>query len=200
MNGIDKITVRIAAEAQADIEAAHGEALEKCRELAAQYDKQAQDRYWKLVSEGAADAELQGQRLSGAAALEAKKNVLTMKQEAVSKVLDEAIDRICGLPVEEYTDFLAKLAGSAAFTGTEEVIFNSRDKASVGKAAVKGANEILKKRGLQPKLTVSDKTGDFKGGLMVKQGDIEVNCCVETLVELSRERLASQIAEILFAD
>ena len=47
-------------------------------------------------------------------------------------------------------------------------------------------------------LTVSELTGDFMGGVMVKQGDIEVNCSVEKLVELSKEELAAQIAEVLF--
>ena len=200
MNGINKITDRIAAEAREEIAALQAETQEKCREIKASYDQQAQDKYWRILREGSKDGELQAKRLSGAAALEAKKSILAMKQEAVTKVLEEAVERICNLPEAEYTAFLSKLAGEAAFTGMEEVIFNARDKAGCSKAVVKGANEILKKRGLAAKLTVSDTVGDFRGGLMVKQGDIEVNCCVETLVELSREKLASQIAEILFAD
>lgn len=200
MNGINKITDRIAAEAQEEIAAIQTEAREKCREIKESYDKQAQDEYWRLLKEGAKDGELQAKRLSGAAVLEAKKSILSMKQEAVTKILEEAADRICSLPDAEYIAFLSRLAGEAAFTGTEEIIFNARDKAAFSKQVVKGANEILKKRGLMPKLTVSQETGDFKGGLMVKQGDIEVNCCVETLIEMNRDKLASQIAEILFAE
>lgn len=200
MNGINKITDRIMAEAQEEIAALRTETQGKCREIREDFDKQAQDEYWRILKDGAKDGELQAKRLSGAAVLESKKAILSMKQEAVTKVLDEAVVRICNLPEAEYTAFLAKLAGEAAFTGTEEVIFNARDKAGCAKAVIKGANEILKKRGLTAKLTVSDITGDFKGGLMVKQGDIEVNCCVETLVEMNRDKLASQIAEILFAD
>ncbi|NLV86665.1 MAG: V-type ATP synthase subunit E, partial [Clostridiales bacterium] len=62
------------------------------------------------------------------------------------------------------------------------------------------ANDILKKRGMQPALTVSEDTGSFTGGLIVRQGDIEVNCSVSKLIELSRDSLAGPIAEILFSD
>ncbi len=104
------------------------------------------------------------------------------------------------MPEEQYVDFLAKQAALAANTGLEEIVFNAKDKAGCSKAVTKAANELLKKRGLLPKLTVSELTGSFKGGLMVKQGDIEVNCTVEKLVELSKGELASRVAELLFAD
>ena len=200
MNGINKITDRIAAEASAEIEAMHAEALQKCKEIGEACDKQAQEKYRKLMDEGRKDAELQGQRLAGAAVLESKKNVLAMKQGAVSKILDMAADRICNLPEDEYIAFLTKLASEAAVTGEEEIILNERDRAAVGKAVVKSANESLKKRGIQPKLSLSDTVGDFKGGLVVKQGDVVVNCCVETMIEMSRDKLASQVAEILFSE
>ena len=200
MNGINKITDRIAEESRADTEAILTEAQEKCREIQASYDKQAQVEYDRIIREGKAESELQLQRFSSAAAMEAKKNILAMKQETISAILNESVDRICDLPEAEYTAFLAKLAGNAAFTGEEEIIFNSRDKSGCAKAVIKGANEILSNRRLPQNLSISSKTGKFKGGLMVKQGDIVTNCTVETLVEMSREKLSTQIAEILFAE
>lgn len=199
MNGINKITERIAADTQAEISVVRENAEAKCREVKASYEKQAQDEYEKLVKEGTEDGALQVDRLKKTAVMEAKKSVLTMKQEAVDKVLLESIKRICDMPEERYVLFLAKLASEAAFTGTEEVIFNKRDcKSGTARAVVAKANELLKKRGIMPKLTVSSKNGGFSSGIVVKQGDIEVNCSVETLVEMSRDKLASEIAGALF--
>ena len=200
MNGINKITDRIAAEAQAEIDQMLADTAEKCQTIKDSYDKLAQEEYWRIIREGKAESQLQMQRFAGAASMEAKKNILSMKQDAVAKVLNVAVDRICSLPEREYVSFLARLAGEAAFTGTEELIFNQNDKSAVGRAVTREANDILRKRGLSQGLTVSSQTGSFKGGLMVKQGDIEVNCCVEKLVELCKDKLASQIAEILFAE
>lgn len=200
MDGLNKITNRISAEAQEEVAKIKAEAEEKCLEIKASFDSRAQEEYERLMKEGRKDVELQAQRLSGAAALEAKKIVLAMKQGAVSEVLEEAVEAISNLPEAEYVDFLTKLAADAAFTGEEELIFNARDKAAVSKTVQKNANELIKKRKLPGSLTISNETGSFKGGLMVRQGDIIANCTVETLVEMSRDALSSPIAEILFSE
>lgn len=201
MNGINKITDRIAAESRGEIDAIRAEAEQKCRTIANAYEKRAREEHDKLMLEGASDRELQEKRLAGAAVMEAKKTILAMKQSAVDKVLDASIESICDLPFDQYTAFLAKLTAEAAFTGTEEVIFNRRDiKSGAAKAVVAGANDMLKKRKMQPKLTVSSAAGDFRGGVIVKQGDIEVNCCIEKIVETNRENLASDVASVLFPE
>ena len=200
MDGIEKITERIAVETREEIAAIQAETAEKCRVIKETYSNKAQEEYWRLIREGTKECETQVSRLAGTAAMEAKKSVLAMKQDAVSRTFDKAVSVLCGLPESQYVDFLSKQAAAAASNGLEELVFNAKDKASCSKAVVKAANELLKKRGLLPKLTVSETTGSFKGGLMVKQGDIEVNCTVEKLVELSRSELTAPVAEILFAD
>ena len=42
------------------------------------------------------------------------------------------------------------------------------------------------------------QTGDFKGGLILRRGNIEVNCTAELLVELCRGDMASELAQVLF--
>lgn len=200
MDGINKITERIAAETRDEISSMQAETAEKCSSIKDAYNKIAQEEYWKLIKDGTKECEQQVQRLASTAAMEAKKSVLAMKQESVARIFEVATEELCNLPDDQYVDFLAKLAADASSTGFEEIVFNARDKASCAKAVVKAANELLKKKGLAPKLTISEQTGSFGGGLMVKQGDIEVNCTVETLVELSKSELAPKIAELLFAE
>ncbi len=200
MDGINKIIERIASETREDISARQAETAEKCRKIKEAYEKTAQEEYWKAVRVGVQECEFGVQRLNSTASMEAKKSILAMKQAAVAHVFEETEKRISNLPDDQYVDFLAKLAGKAASTGLEEIVFNAKDRSGCAKAVVKAANEILKKRGIAPKLTVSGLTGDFKGGLIVKRGDIEVNCTVEKLLELSKEDLASQIAGMLFTD
>jgi len=200
MDGINKIIERIAAETREDITALQAETAEKCRSIKDAYEKTAQEEYWKAVRFGVQECELGVQRLNSTATMEAKKSILAMKQATVNRVFEEATRRICDLPEDQYVDFLARLAGNAASTGLEEIIFNARDKSVHAKAVIKAANEILKKRGISPKLTISGETGSFKGGLVVIRGDIELNCTVEKLLELSKEDIAPQIAGVLFTD
>ncbi len=199
MNGIEKITAKLESEARAEIEAINAETAAKCEEIKKEYEKKAQDEYWKRVQDGTKSVENRVERLASAADMEAKKSILAFKQEMVSKAFDRAVQNISEMPREEYIAFLAGQTAKAASTGTEELIFNARDRKEFGADTAKAANVLLKKKGLAGGLTVSDETRDIPGGLIVKQGDIEVNCSVDILVQLYRNELASQVAEILFA-
>ncbi len=48
-------------------------------------------------------------------------------------------------------------------------------------------------------MKLSDKTGDFAGGFILKQGAIESNCTFEVLVGQVREELEGEASSILFA-
>ncbi|HIS43808.1 MAG TPA: hypothetical protein IAB47_00415 [Candidatus Scatomorpha merdigallinarum] len=198
MKGIDKITSRILADAEAECAVVKKESDERCAAIRAENEKKAQDEYLRLVREGVKDTEQRVQRMDRTARLEAKKSILGMKQETVSRAFDLARERIAELPERDYIAFLAREAAEAAITGQEEVIFCERDRKSVGAKAVKAANELLSARGVPGTLTLSDDTREMSGGLMLKQGDIEVNCTVDTLLDLSRGELAAQVAQVLF--
>lgn len=198
MKGIDKITSRIIADAEAECAAVRKESDERIAAIRAENERRAQDEYLRLVREGVKDTEQRVQRLERTARLEAKKSILNMKQETVSRAFELAKDRIAGLPERDYVAFLAREASEAAVTGQEEVIFCERDRGSVGAKAVKAANELLAAKGMPGMLTLSDTTREFSGGLMLKQGDIEVNCTVDTLLDLARGELAARVAEVLF--
>lgn len=198
MKGIDKITSRILADAEAECAAVRAESDRHCEAIRAENEKRAQDEYWKLVREGVRDTEQRVQRLDRTARLEAKKSILNMKQEAVSRAFELAKDKISELPERDYIGFLAREAAGAAITGQEEVIFCERDRSAVGAKAVRAANELLAARGMPATLTLADATREMAGGLILKQGDIEVNCTVDTLLDLTRGELAARVAEVLF--
>ena len=101
---------------------------------------------------------------------------------------------LVNLPKAEYVSFLAKLAAKAAVSGDEEIILNARDKAAVGADVVSAANALV----ANGKLKLSDDTGSFAGGLILRRGSVEANCTVELLVELCRSDMSSELAKVLF--
>ena len=199
MNGIEKIANRLVADAEAEIAALNEDTLQRCEDLRAEYERKAQEEYQSRLAEGAKAAETRLQRLGSAAEMEAKKSILAFKQEMVAKAFADAADALANLPEEQYVQFLASQAARAASSGTEELIFNARDQKAVGDKVAKAANAALERRGIRGGLSVSADTRAISGGVIVRQGNIEVNCAVETLVSLRRSELASQVAEILFA-
>ena len=170
----------------------------KCCEIRAGYDKQAQDQYWARVRDGVKTCEDRVQRMGRLAEMEARKSILALKQEMVDAAFAAALERICTMPQADYVAYLAKLAAQAATTGTEALVFNAKDQAACGQAVADAANALLAQQGKQARLTVSPATRDLRAGFVLQQGDIEVNCAVETIAELCRSDLAAQVAEVLF--
>ena len=196
MTGIDKIVARLEADAKAEVDALNASAAAARDAALSEYREKAQADYEALIKAGRQSCALREERLQSAAELESRKQLLAFKQELVSGVFQKAAERIIHLPKAEYIAFLSAQAVKAAETGKEELIFNARDAKEVGAEVVKAANASLGARGA---LTLSAETRKIPGGVIVKQGDIETNCAVDMLVQLRRNDLAPQVAEILFA-
>ena len=131
--------------------------------------------------------------------MDAKKQELSTKQEMLDKAFALALEKLKQLPEEEYVGLLAQLAVRASVSGSEQLIFPAADRARYGVKVATKANEILKKAGKPAALTLSEETRAFQGGLLVCDGDVEVNCTFETLVRLARSEVVGEVTAVLFA-
>ena len=198
MKGIEKITARIAADAETEDAAVRRESDQRVAAIRAEYEKKAQEEAAAVIREGERENEQHVSRIDRTARLEAKRTVLAMKQEMVSKAFDLAKEQITAMPEEEYIAFLVRQIAQAASTGKEELIMNAADREKIGAKTVQAANEALTAKGLSGTLALSAETRPMSGGFILKQGDIEVNCTIDLLLELIRGDLAAQVAEVLF--
>lgn len=197
MDGIEKITGRIAADTEAEIASIQAEARRQADEITARYEAQARREAEEIAARGRRSAEERQARLASVAQLDARKLELAAKQEMLAKAYDRAMERLTSLPDEEYVGLLAGLAGLAAeasSTGREEVILSQKDRARYGKQVVTQANERLG----DGHLTLSVQTRPIRGGLILSDGDVEVNCTFETLVRLLRGEMDRTVVEVLF--
>ena len=227
MNGIEKLTARIETDAQAEVAEILRAAEEKAREIRAGYEAQAQAEAADAAQSREKGAQQRLERLEGAAQMEAKRQTLAAKQEMIDAAFEKAQAKLMALSEDEYADLLAKLAVKAAKTGREEIILSARDKQRVGTKVVAKANALLAKS-VAPSLpqelkeskagsviakvvtganallqgtamlTLSEETGDMEGGLILRDGNVEVNCAFETQLRVLRETMAADIAAILF--
>lgn len=195
MNGIEKLTQQISADAQVEIDAVLADANAQADAITADYAQRAEKAAADIRSKGEAAAAQREERLVSMAAMEGRKELLAAKQEMVSKAFDLALDKLCTLPDEEYVALLAKLAAAACTSGKEQLIFSQKDRTRVGKAVVTAANEALN----GGSLTLSEQTRPMRGGFILSDGDIEVNCAFETLVRLQRGEISGEVANVLFA-
>lgn len=198
MNGIDKITARITSDAEAEAARITGEAAENAAEISLKWDDTAREEYASVIRERNSARAAETARTIAAAETDIRKSVLSLKQQSVSDAFDRALELIAALPEDKYIDFLARSAAGASVSGHEELIFNDRDRNTVAQRAADAANAILSGRGLPGNLTVSTVSRKITGGVIVRDGDIETNCSVETAAAALRDELASQLAGTMF--
>lgn len=227
MNGIEKITARISADAQQEIDQLKAQTQQQVDAILADSAAQAERLSQETLARGRKAAEERLERLQSAAQMETRKLKLAAKQEVLAEAFDLALNKLCSMPDEQYVALLAELAVKASTTGKEKLIFSQRDRSRVGKQVVVAANDILVKErapGLPGPvgeskvgailgrvvnnttaivtgtglLTLSEETRDIRGGFIMVDGDVEINCTFETLVRLEREKLEKEVAQVLF--
>ncbi len=224
MNGIEKITQKIAEDTQSEISQIQADAQQKSTAIQEETAAQIAAQREEILSRGQLRADERKARLLSAAEMEAKKLDLASRQQVIGEAFDEAIRSLCTLAEADYIDLLARLAVEASSTGNEALIFSQKDRATVGKQVVMAANALLLANAISPtedkgkvaaaigvitdvatakftgsaSLTLSQETRDIMGGFILDHGDVEVNCAFETLVRLQRDALERDVAAILF--
>ena len=194
MNGMEKITARMEADAArslkeleeqterqlAELRQACQVRIEQDRAAAAQRsDQAAQERY---------------ERLCSAAVMETRKLALSAQQEVLKEAYERALAQLCEMPSEQYLDLLVHLLKRAASTGTEEILLSQKDHDTLGRELTERAN-----RELGTHLTLSEKCADIRAGFLLSSRECDVNCSFETLLALSREKTERRAAQLLFA-
>ena len=194
MNGIEKITQRIASDAQAEVDRILGEARDEAARITANYRAQSDAEARELEAKNDKAAAEQEERLVSAAQMKARRHQLAAKQQMMEKAYIQALDKLCAMPEEQYVAVLAKLLVEASSNGREEAVFSKEDREQVGKAAVEKANQLSGKQ-----LRLSEETQPIRGGFILKDKNVEVNCTFETLVRLQKAETAGAVVKTLFA-
>lgn len=195
MNGIDKIIQRIEADAQTEIDRVLGAAKDQAEEITELYQGRADAEAAELKARNEKAAAEREDRLVSSTQMEVRKTTLAAKQQMLEKAYALALDKLCSMPDAQYIETVAALLVQAAPKGTGKVIFAPAEKERIGKAAVAMANEKL-----GGQLTVAEETRPIRGGFILSDGKVEVNCSFDTLVRLQKNETAGAVAKILFPE
>ena len=90
MNGIEKISARILADAETEAAAIRAQAGEKAAQLRADYDRRIELEQQRLTAEAQAEADKQLERDQGAARMAARRQLLETKQALVDAAFRQA--------------------------------------------------------------------------------------------------------------
>ena len=194
MKGTEKIIARIQADADAQAAEILARADARCAEIRETYEQKAKEAYAERIRAGVRENQDRLDSMERLANMEGRKAILALKQDMVARSFERAVEKLVTLPEAQYIALLTKLAVGASVTGDEEIVLNARDGKTVGDKLIKAANEKLGGGHLR----LAQDAGGFRGGLIMRRGNIEVNCTAELLVDLCREDMAAELAGVLF--
>ena len=192
MNGLERITSRIEAEAKSEVDGILDAGKAEANRIVGSWRARIEAETRELTQKNEKAAAEREERLKSAAEMDARKTILAAKQEMVEQAYALALDKLCSLSGETKINLLAELMERASSTGTEEVVFSAADQAD-GAKAVETANASSGKH-----LTLSPDTAPIRGGFILRDKNVEVNCAFETLVRLQKAETAGAVAKILF--
>ncbi len=192
MNGLERITSRIEAEARSEIDGILDAGKAETNRVVDSWRARIDAETRELTAKNEKAAQEREERLKSAAEMDARKTILAAKQELVEEAYARALDKLCGLEGEEKIRLLSDLLVRASATGTEEAVFSAADR-DAGAKAVAAANAASGK-----KLTLSADAAPIRGGFILRDRNVEVNCAFETLVRLQKAETAGAVAKLLF--
>ena len=200
MDAIERITQRIQEDAQQRADQIRQRAEQDAADIKARYASIAKQESERILARGRQTADERLERLESSATLERRKLELAAKQQLLDEAFSLALDKLIALPEERRIALLAALASDAAQTGHEEIILSPADHTAIGAQLVEAANaRIAESRPeLDAALTLSDRTRPIPGGLILSDGEVEVNCALDTLIRMQREMLEKDVVQLLF--
>ena len=221
MTGLEKVTGKIIADAEADARVILDRAEAECAAVKEKYAAATEAELEKLREENDRECQSLIIRARSSAAM-AKRNALL---EARAALLDEAYAmaerQIKNMNPEQYLDLLQKMLRSALknqLAGEEEsmrlygedispavyeVILNSRDRDTYGETllpAFKTGYGARLPETAHAKLRMAAETAPIDGGLVLRCGPVETNCSLAMLMAENRRETEARVSRILFGD
>jgi len=198
MNGIEKITEKITSDATSFVSETLSAAKAEAATIAAKYAEEAKNESAEMIARGNDQASERERRICAVAQLEARKTILAKKQELISATFDKAAAKLSELDDASYVALLCKFAVENVQSGNEQIILTESDRSRFGKQVVIEANKSLEAANRPHNLTLSEETRAINGGLLLKDGNVEINCALDTIVSRLREEMALDVANALF--
>jgi V/A-type H+-transporting ATPase subunit E len=152
----------------------------------------------KLLKEGKDAIAQERKREITMANLEARKEILVLKQKLIEEAFKKALNDLRSLPAEKYRSVIKKTLISAVVSGEEEIIVSVVDKEKLTPEFIVEVNEALKKNGKKGNLVLSPEKRNIQGGFILKDGRKETNLSFDSLIEEKRDELEESLISIIF--
>ncbi len=154
--------------------------------------KEILDRYHQ-------EADLKEKKIITEAVLQAKKSILSAKQQIINNVFSEALNRIMKFDEKEYLSLMEKLILNNVETGNEIVYLGTKERKSINQEFITQINKKLKSQGKKGELKISEDRLAIMGGVILGMGEIRKNASLEVILEKVKDEMETKLNQFLFS-
>ncbi|MCB6993395.1 hypothetical protein LI177_07875 [bacterium 210820-DFI.6.37] len=194
MENIAKILDAISAEGRAEADRILTAGQKNAEEVAKLYQEEASAEETAILKKAHKEVEEITQRGTSQAGIESRNIKLKAKRKALEKAFALALEELSGFSDEKKLELYSRLIGRYSSAKDVTILLNEADGQAFGAKLAKKAGKAF-----DMKVTFSKEKGDFLGGLILREGDIETNCTFEVLIQDTKKETETEIAAMLFA-
>ena len=221
MTGLEKVTGKIIADAEADARVTLERAEAECEAIKAKYAAQTEAEIEKLTDECDRECQALIIRARSSAAMAKRNAILEARAMLIDEAYDSAEKIIRNMNGEQYLELLHKMLRSAMKNQLEgeaeslrlygedispaayEVVLNSRDRDTYGEkllAAYRAGYGSRLAPAVLDKVRLASDIAPIDGGIILRCGPVETNCSLAMLMDENRRETEARVSRILFGD
>lgn len=219
MTGLEKVTGKIIADAEADARATLAAAQADCEAADAAAAAKTEADCDGLRESAGREGESLIRRAKSAAEMARRDVLLETRSGLVEEAYRQAEKEIRDLPTDKYAALLTgmlkaalrrqledeqesmRLYGENIAPAAYEILLNARDRKTYGQQLLDAVNAgSFAKIGLtrQGAVKLPNETADITGGLILRCGEVEINCSLRMMFDEVRRRTEGRVSGILF--
>ncbi len=197
MAGAEKLIEKILSDAQRDAESYWHDAEEKKKAMRDKLNKDIEKR--KAEIDRLADEAVREnkKRLAAVYDLEYRKQLLAAKQEMMGQAKALAMQKLAGLPDDQYVSLLKQRLIACAVSGTGGIIVSKSEK-RIGQPFLDDVNKALKAKYGKGEVTLLNEKRDITGGFVYADGGLEIDMSFEALLGEAWQQSETEVASVLF--
>jgi V/A-type H+-transporting ATPase subunit E len=185
MNGLDSIIDAIINEAEQqasqNIQAAQSEKavlMSETEEELAAIEKERKEKIFK-------NSEMVIERAKSANDRYLKQQLMITKMQFIDDVIKTAQEKIKAMPADEYFAAMERLAAANAHKAEGVILFGRDDLARMPKSFIENCNKKIDGGSVK----LSDTAADIDGGFVIRYGDVEENCSLDSIFRFKYDEL-----------
>lgn len=197
---LETIISKIQAESQAESQAILEKAKNQAKEILDDAHKEAEAANKVALVKGEQEAKRLTQRLLQSAELNARKELLAVKQASLDDIFNSALNKLNQLPADKYKEVIKKMILAQPLAGDEQILVAGSDSKHLGNGFLSQLNQELKSKGQKGQLELIIDDQIPRGGFILRSNMVESNNTFISLLRAKRDELELAVAQVLFTD